>query len=65
MLPYDELAAQVYAALQESRRTSGHQLSVEDGMIAAICQRRGARLATRNTKDFKGLGIDLIDPWPH
>nr|WP_221244007.1 type II toxin-antitoxin system VapC family toxin [Cryobacterium roopkundense] len=63
VLPYDEHAARTYAALQESRRAAGHPLSVEDGMIAAICQTRGATLAMRNIKDFQGLGIDLIDPW--
>ena len=31
--------------------------------IAAICRARGAALATRNTKDFRDTGIDVIDPW--
>jgi hypothetical protein len=35
---------------------------MEDGMIAAICQSTGVAFATRNIKDFHGLGIDLIDP---
>jgi predicted nucleic acid-binding protein len=34
-----------------------------DAQIAAICRTRGAALATRNTKDFRETGIDLIDPW--
>lgn len=63
VLAYDEPAARIYATLQESRRTTGYPLSVEDGMIAAICQSRGARLATRNVKDFQGIGIELINPW--
>jgi len=28
-----------------------------------MCIAWGAGLATRNTKDFEGLGIDLINPW--
>lgn len=32
-------------------------------MIAAICASRGATLATRNTRDFAGLGLPLVDPW--
>ena len=63
VLPYDEPAARSYASLQQSRRELGRPLSVEDGMIAAICASRGAGLATRNTKDFESLGIALIDPW--
>ncbi|PPF78924.1 VapC toxin family PIN domain ribonuclease [Subtercola sp. Z020] len=63
ILAYDSRAATAYAALQERRAAMGRPLSVEDGMIAAICVSAGASLATRNTKDFVGLGLDLIDPW--
>lgn len=63
VLAYDEAAARHYARLQESRRAAGRPLAVEDGMIAAICIARGTTLATRNTSDFAGLGLDLIDPW--
>ena len=68
VLPYDEAAARIYALMQEPRRASGHPLSVEDGMIAAICRCRGMALATRNVSDFQDLGITLINPWtdvPH
>ena len=63
VLAYDEAAARHYARLQEWRRVAGRPLAVEDGMIAAICVARGTTLATRNTSDFAGLGLDLIDPW--
>jgi toxin FitB len=63
VLAYDETAARHYARLQESRRGAGRPLAVEDGMIAAICVARGTTLATRNTTDFAGLGLDLVDPW--
>ncbi|MDW4573791.1 type II toxin-antitoxin system VapC family toxin [Microbacterium sp. M3] len=63
VLPFDERAARKYARLQEIRRIAGRPLSVEDGMIAAVAAAHGASLATRNTKDFEGLGIDLLDPW--
>lgn len=63
VLPYDERAARRFAEMQESRHAAGRPLSVEDGMIAAICARHSARLATRNIADFDDLGIDLIDPW--
>jgi predicted nucleic acid-binding protein len=38
-------------------------MSAPDGMIAAIARINGGRLATRNTKDFRLSGIELIDPW--
>jgi len=31
--------------------------------IAGICRQHGATLATRNTHDFVGTGVDLVDPW--
>ena len=63
VLAYDELAARRYGSMQETRRLAGRPLSVEDGMIAAICATHDARLATRNLADFQGLGIELFDPW--
>jgi len=38
---------------------------VDDAQIAAICISRRAALSTRNTKDFEGLGITLINPWEY
>jgi predicted nucleic acid-binding protein len=63
VLAYDEVAARHYARLQQARRAAGRPLAVEDGMIAATCIAHGATLATRNTDDFTGLHLALIDPW--
>jgi len=63
VLAYDEAAARRYAVMQEQRRAMGRPLAVEDGMIAAICARNDASLATRTTRDFEGLGIEVVDPW--
>ncbi len=63
VLSYDEHAARVYVELQERSRNTGRPIGVEDGMIAAICIANGAALATRNIKDFDGLGIDVVNPW--
>ncbi|MGH8827041.1 MAG: VapC toxin family PIN domain ribonuclease, partial [Jiangellaceae bacterium] len=63
VLAYDEAAARRYAQMHEDRRAAGRPLSVEDGMIAAICRVHGAGLATRNVKEFDDLGVNLINPW--
>jgi predicted nucleic acid-binding protein len=63
VLPVDEGAARAYGSLRAERELTGRPISVEDGLIAGICVSRGARLATRNVKDFVGLGVDLIVPW--
>jgi predicted nucleic acid-binding protein len=62
-LPYDEAAARAYAVMREGARALGRGLSVEDGMIAAICAARGASLATRNVRDFDFLPIPVVNPW--
>lgn len=46
-----------------SRRRAGRPMSIPDAQIAGICLTTGSSLATRNVKDFEGLGIELIDPW--
>jgi predicted nucleic acid-binding protein len=63
VLPYDLGASRRYAAMQAGRRAAGRPLSTEDGMIAAICAENEAALATRNVRDFDGLGVALINPW--
>ena len=63
VLAYDEPAAHIYAELQARSRRDGRALTTEDGMIAAICVRWGATLATRNVKDFEGLGLSATNPW--
>lgn len=62
-LPYDEAAARIYAAMREQAVAKGRGLSVEDGMIAAICAAHGAGLATRNMADFDFLPIAAVSPW--
>jgi len=34
-----------------------------DGLIAATALHTSMALVTRNTKDFRDLGVELINPW--
>ncbi|PPK63969.1 type II toxin-antitoxin system VapC family toxin [Actinokineospora auranticolor] len=63
VLPFDEVAAQRYGVIAAAREHAGRPVSMADAQIAAICLRYGARLATRNTKDFVGTGVTLANPW--
>jgi predicted nucleic acid-binding protein len=35
-----------------------------DGLLAATALHHGMTLVTRNTRDFEGLGLPLVNPWP-
>jgi predicted nucleic acid-binding protein len=40
-----------------------HQMTVEDAMIGATAKARSLILVTRNIRDFRAAGIELVDPW--
>lgn len=63
MLPFDERAALEFGRVMGARGRGGRPISVMDALIAATCRSHEADLATRNTRDFEGLGITLINPW--
>lgn len=63
ILPVTEGIAERWAALTVAAKQRGTPLSVVDGLIAATALEHDLTLVTRNTKDFAGFGIRLIDPW--
>lgn len=63
ILPFDSTAAVHFADIAALRRENGQPISQVDAQIAAITRSRGAKLATRNQRDFVGCGLELIDPW--
>ncbi|RVD51058.1 type II toxin-antitoxin system VapC family toxin, partial [Mesorhizobium sp. M7A.F.Ca.ET.027.03.2.1] len=63
VLPVDEPVALAWGDLMGLAKRSGRGLSSMDGLIAATAIAQELTLATRNTKDFEGFGIELFDPW--
>ena len=63
ILPFDSDAARHYADIASGRRRAGRPIGEADCQIAAICRSRGAALVTRNIRDFKDTGIEIINPW--
>jgi len=63
ILPFEENAARAFAQIGSARQAIGKPISELDAQIAAIAQVHGASLATRNTADFEGCGITLLNPW--
>lgn len=62
-LPFDTAAASHYARLVAERTRQGRPISVEDAQIAAIALAHGLALATRNTRDFEGIDLTVVNPW--
>lgn len=65
---FDAAAAEAAARLLSTARAAGlglHQLPTKlaDLQIAGTAAAYSLTLATRDVKDFDGLGLELIDPW--
>jgi toxin FitB len=63
ILVFDESAARAFAQIASSRRKIGRPVAELDAQIASIARVNDATLATRNTSDFEGCGIRLVNPW--
>lgn len=63
VLAFDEAAAACYGEIAAAREAAGLHVDAVDLMIAAIAKQAGAAIATRNTGDFEGCGIAVINPW--
>jgi toxin FitB len=61
---YDEQAARALPTIMAARKRIGREVRKPvDAMIAAVAASRGMAIATRNTSDFSGMGVELINPW--
>ncbi|PAW51130.1 VapC toxin family PIN domain ribonuclease [Pseudomonas moraviensis] len=63
ILPFDAHAAVEYASLVADCEAKGRAVSMADAQIAAICRAHGAAIATRNVKDFRFSGVEVMNPW--
>lgn len=63
ILKHDSEAARIYGSIMTNQRCLGRPMSIADGQISAITKVKNFNLTTRNTKNFKDCGIDLINPF--
>ena len=63
VLPLGRAEAAHAAALRVRAQRSGRALDLGDALIAGTAVAHELAVATRNVRDFDGLGLDLVDPW--
>ena len=63
VLPFGTRAAQALAKNHASAQAHGNPIGFADCAIASIASAQGFALATRNTQDFKGVDVVLMNPW--
>ncbi len=63
VFPYDAASARHTAATLAFRRQRGVPMGTADAQIAGIALVHGATIATRNTRDFAGLPLAVVNPW--
>ena len=63
VLAFDADSSAYYADILATRTRMGAPISGLDAQIAAVCAQHDATCATRNTNDFKGIGLNLVNPW--
>lgn len=63
LLPLTVGATAHYGDILVERALAGRPVGTMDALIAAIARDAGLPIATRNLRDFEGLGIELVNPW--
>jgi toxin FitB len=63
VIPFDAIAALEAAEVYAMPANRHRDEKIIDFQIAGIARAHRAPLATRNTKDFAGLGVKIVNPW--
>jgi toxin FitB len=63
VLAFDQDSANAVGRVFAGTQAAGNPIHFGDCAIAAIAVRCGFVLATRNVRDYRGAGIELINPW--
>jgi len=58
VLPINLEIAEICARLHATRPRS-----FRDALIGATALIHGLKVVTRNTSDFEGMGLDIVNPW--
>ena len=62
MLSFDAKAAEAFGNIRAGAQAVGNTIGFADAAIAAIACAQSFALATGNVRDFRGTGVELINP---
>jgi len=62
-LPWDSAVSRQWSSLVVRMRQKGYSPPVLDSMIAATALEHDLTIVTRNTDDFRGMGVRLLNPF--
>lgn len=65
ILPVSETGAVWAARLRADAVMTGRPPDLIDMLIAGTAKANGLTIATRNVRDFEGLGVEVVNPWQH
>ena len=63
LLPVTKTVGERWAVLSAATQRRGTPLAIMDGLLAATALEHHLTVVTRNTKDFAGLGVEVLNPW--
>ena len=63
IVPLDRSGAEWAARFRAASRRAGRSIDLGDALIAGTARAHDLAVATRNVRDFEGLGLALVDPW--
>lgn len=62
-LDVDRAVASRWGRMRGNGLRSGHPLALVDSLLAATALEHDLAVATRNVKDFKSFGVEIVNPW--
>jgi hypothetical protein len=63
VLPVTIPVARAWGEIEDDARRAGRTLDVPDGLLLATAAVHDLVLVTRNERDFRGRGVDVLNPW--